>query len=157
MTITSWRIVHEKHRAGAFNGEGARLFGGRFNSRGKPIVYSSSALSLAMLELLVHLDRSGPLSRHVAMPVILDDSLLRFVDPLELPQDWNAPSIPSSTQHLGDRWIQSGASVALAVPSVLLPEGMFGSEHNLLINPRHEQVSEIEFGEPQRLSLDARL
>lgn len=157
MTITAWRIVNETRRDAAFDGDGARLFGGRFNSRGAPMVYTSTALSLAMLELLVHVDQARPLARHVAISVLLDESLLRFVDPPELPEDWKRPVTPSTTQRLGDLWIESNASVALAVPSVLLPERMFGVEHNILVNPRHKRFSSIEIGRPQPLPFDDRL
>lgn len=157
MKITAWRIVHEKHRTAGFDGEGARLFGGRFNGRGTPMVYTSTTLSLAMLELLVHLDRTRPLARHVAVSVTFEDSLLRYIDPSDLPQDWRRSVTPVSTQLLGDRWIESGPSVALAVPSVLLPDEMFGREQNIIINPRHQRFPDLEFGEQLPLHLDTRL
>ena len=52
----AWRLVKARHAAGAFDGEGARLHGGRWNSRGARVVYVSSSRSLAALELLVHLE-----------------------------------------------------------------------------------------------------
>jgi RES domain-containing protein len=55
LTITAWRIYKPKHRASAFTGEGARRFGGRWNSKGVPLIYTSSSISLASLEMLVHL------------------------------------------------------------------------------------------------------
>ena len=52
----AWRMVKEKHAATASDGEGAWLFGGRWNSRGTRGVYTSATLSLAALESLVHLN-----------------------------------------------------------------------------------------------------
>ena len=40
----------------ALDGEGARLFGGRWNSPGRPMIYTAASPSLAVLEVLVHLD-----------------------------------------------------------------------------------------------------
>lgn len=157
MSITAWRVVSETRRTTAFDGEGARLFGGRFNSRGTPVVYTSSALSLSSLELLVHVDRTRPLAQHVAIPVTLDESTLRFVDPAELPEHWRRSVTPASTQIVGDRWIESEVSVALAVPSVLLPTRVYGTEYNILLNPRHEGFATIEIGDPVRFAFDERL
>jgi RES domain-containing protein len=55
LKITAWRIFKRRYKASAFTGEGARLFGGRWNSKGIPVVYTSASPSLATLEMLVHL------------------------------------------------------------------------------------------------------
>ena len=75
MKRRAWRIVKAKHAATAFDGEGARLFGGRWNSPGTRMIYTSATLSLAALESLVHL--SPPvLFKYVAIPVEFDESLI---------------------------------------------------------------------------------
>jgi len=160
VTISAWRIVSEMHSHSAFDGEGARIFGGRFNRRGTAVVYTSTALSLAILELLVHTDDVRPLVRHVAIRISLEESLVRFVDSRDLPVDWNRQVTPSSAQTFGERWIESGASVALAVPSVLLPDQLAWSEqkteYNILLNPRHEDFTSIDIGPAAPLRLDDR-
>ena len=57
--VTAYRIFKSKHAARWFDGEGAFLFGGRWNSPGTRLLYASSALSLAALEMLVNLNADG--------------------------------------------------------------------------------------------------
>src|SRR5262245_29579658 len=68
VTLTAWRIVKARHAANAFDGEGARLEGGRWNSPGTPTVYTSQSAALAALELLVHLGRGSILSAYTLIP-----------------------------------------------------------------------------------------
>ncbi|MFM7805220.1 MAG: RES family NAD+ phosphorylase, partial [Verrucomicrobiota bacterium] len=71
----AWRIVREDHGYAAFDGEGAWRFGGRWNSRGTQVVYTSGTRSLAALETLVHLN--PPVAfQYVAIPVEFDEALL---------------------------------------------------------------------------------
>lgn len=155
--MTAWRIVKTRHADTAFDGEGARRFGGRFNHPGVAVVYVASALSLAILELLVHVDRSKLLERYVAFPVTFEAELLLRLDFRDLPSDWNAPSVMNGSQRVGDAWVREAASAVLQVPSALLPEKLFTSEHNYLINPHHVDFSQVEIGKPLALPLDARL
>src|SRR5258705_349554 len=71
----AWRIVKAKHAATAFSGEGAARTGGRWNSRGVPVVYTSSTKSLAALESLVHLN-PPVLFKYVAIRIQFDDALI---------------------------------------------------------------------------------
>ena len=69
----SWRIIKARYAKSAFDGEGARQFGGRWNSPGVPIIYTSSSMSLAALEMLVHLGRSRSLSSYVVFSCRFDE------------------------------------------------------------------------------------
>lgn len=152
MSLQAWRLVAAKWRDTAFDGEGARLAGGRWNTRGTAVVYLANSLSLAALELLVHIDYHQALQDHYAIPVYFDERLVLQVDRGDLPEDWTSADAIPQTQALGDAWIRSNASVLLAVPSAVIPQ-----EHNYLFNPRHPQAGSLTIGEPQPFRYDPRL
>lgn len=85
--ITVWRIMHEQYAADAFSGEGAKIYGGRFNSPGVPMVYTAGSLALATLELLVRLNRRRRLTPYVRIAASFPASLLAVAD--DLPEEWD--------------------------------------------------------------------
>ena len=157
MSLTGWRIVKAKRAAMAFDGEGSRRFGGRFNSPGVAVVYVASALSLAILELLVHIDRKENLERYVAIPVAFDERISLRIALDVLGPGWRSASSMMPAQKVGDAWVSEAASAVLQVPSVLLPESLFASEHNYLLNPGHADFTQIEVSDPIPLFVDDRL
>ena len=149
--IRGWRLVKAKHAATAFTGMGARLAGGRWNHPGEAVVYVSGALSLAALELLVHLDaRSRTALILVAIPAEIPDELIS--DPPKLPPSWRAQPPPTETKSLGSAWLRSGASCVLRVPSVLIPV-----ENNYVLDPTHPDFTSITIGDPEVFSFDPRM
>lgn len=147
----AWRIVREDHRSAAFDGEGAWLFGGRWNSRGTRIVYTSITLSLAALETLVHLN--PPVAfKYVAIPIEFDEALVETVAARDLPADWNEEPPPPSTAEIGDRWVRESRSAVLKLPSVII-----SAELNYLLNPGHSDFKRIRIGKPMPFSFDPRL
>jgi RES domain-containing protein len=148
----AWRIAKKRHAKEAFDGEGARLYGGRWNSPGVAVVYASESRALATLEVLAGLQTNAPLPDYVLIPADFDDSLVVAIELKKLPMDWkNNPASPS-TQQLGDDWVTQGESAVLRVPSALVPQ-----ESNYLLNPRHPRFSEVRIGKPERLAMDRRL
>ena len=125
----AWRIVKEKHAATAFSGKGAADSGGRWNSRGVPVVYTSNTKSLAALETLVHLNPPVPF-KYVAIRIQFDDALVEIVRAKALPPDWQTEPPPPSTKAMGDAWARAARSAVLALPSVIIP-----GELNYLLNP----------------------
>ncbi|MDX1655345.1 MAG: RES domain-containing protein [Candidatus Competibacteraceae bacterium] len=126
------RLVKSRYAESAFDGEGARHFGGRWNSLGQPVVYAADSIALAALELLVHLGSEQILSSYTLFQWNLADEQVMALDTQSLPDDWTRePAVPS-TARIGDEWLDSGLSVALRVPSVIVPE-----ESNYLLNPRY--------------------
>src|SRR5258706_14110097 len=109
----AWRIVKEKHAAKAFSGEGAAKTGGRWNSRGVLVVYTSSTKSLAALENLVHLN-PPVLFKYVAIRVKFEDALVEIVQAKALPRDWQAEPPPPPTKAIGDAWARAARSAVLA-------------------------------------------
>ena len=105
MTVIAWRIVKAKLADAAFSGLGAKLSGGRWNSPGRAVVYVSDSASLAMLEMLVHLNSPELLKRYVMFEVKFDESLVQTVDPKELPKSWRKSPPPLAVQQIGDAWV----------------------------------------------------
>lgn len=151
MKQQAWRIVKEKHAATAFDGEGAWRFGGRWNSPGTRVVYTSATLSLAALEILVHLT-PPVMFKFVAIPVEFDDALVETVTSAALPVDWTLEPPPPSTQKLGDVWVKEVRSAVLALPSAIIP-----GELNYVLNPAHADFRKLVIGKPSPFSFDPRL
>lgn len=150
--VTAWRIVKRKHARTAFSGEGARRFGGRWNSPGVAAVYTSQSQSLAALEMAVHLDSSELLDRYVVFKVEFDESLITHVDPRELPKNWKSHPPPSKVRAIGDAWAAAGTAAVLQVPSATVP-----GESNFLLNPLHRDFTQLKIGNPSPFRFDPRL
>jgi RES domain-containing protein len=148
---TVWRIVKQRYAAQAFDSDGARRFGGRWNSRGVPVVYAACSRALAALELLVHVERSALLSAYVLIGCEVDDTLVDTLDPTALPAHWRQSPAPHALARIGDAWARAGASLALAVPSALVPD-----EPIYLLNPKHSQFYAVRLGVTQRFDLNMR-
>lgn len=146
----AWRIVKEKHAATAFSGEGASRTGGRWNSRGVWVVYTSGTRSLAALETLVHLN-PPVLFRYVTIRVEFDDALIEKFAP-NLPADWQEEPPPPSTREIGDLWVKQTRSVVLELPSVIIP-----GEANYLLNPAHPDFRKLSIARPEPFAFDPRL
>ena len=147
----AWRIVKQKHAATAFSGDGAAKTGGRWNSRGVPVVYASSTKSLAALETLVHLNPPVPF-KYVGFRLQFDAALIERVPLNRLPADWRVEPPPPSTKAIGDAWARGVRSAVLALPSVIIP-----GESNYLLNPAHPAFKKISIGKPERFAFDPRL
>lgn len=145
-----WRLARLAHVK--LDGEGARLAGGRWNSRGRAAVYTSSRLSLAALELLVHTDVPLVPPDLVACELdVPDDIEIESVELATLPNDWRIPGHPAC-RSIGDTWIDAGRTAVLGVPSAVVPE-----EWNYIINPRHRAAKRIELVRRRKFNFDARL
>ncbi len=147
-----WRIVKSRHARSAFDGEGARLYGGRWNSPGTRMVYVAQSVSLAVLEVLVHLGDAAILPSYSLRAVEFDDGLVETLDRSELPEDWRAYPAPSGTRRIGDAWARDRSSAVLKVPSVVVEV-----ESVYLINPDHPDFASMTFGEARPFEFDARL
>jgi RES domain-containing protein len=149
--VEAWRIVKEKHAATALTGEGSAKTGGRWNSRGVRVVYASGWKSLAVLENLVHLNPPVRF-KYVALRLKFDEALIEVFPRKALPRKWRVEPPPTSTQVLGNLWVQEARSAVLALPSVIIPE-----EFNFLLNPAHPDFPKISIGKPERFEFDPRL
>lgn len=117
----------------ALDGEGARLYGGRWNSPGRSVVYTSTSLALAALEYLVHVEAETVPADLTALTIdVPDDVAQDEIAELALPRGWAHTVATPTCQALGDAWMLAGKSAVLRVPSAPVPE-----EWNLLINMQH--------------------
>ena len=150
--ITAWRIVRARYAAAAFTGEGSRRASGRWNHRGTAMVYTAESRSLAVLEMLVHLDEDEFLKRYRLIPVTFQQSLVREMPVKDLPTNWNRYPAPDSTKEIGDAWVSLMESAVLKAPSVIV-----SGENNYLLNPQHADFHKIQIGTPQPFRFDRRL
>ena len=151
--IRAWRITDEKYARRAFDGEGARRYGGRWNHKGSSAVYTSDSLALAALEQLVHLSAEIPLSPRVAISVdIPTDLAITVISPSELPEGWRRTDGVEALKERGTRWLDAGETAVLSVPSVIVPK-----ELNYVLNPEHPDFGRIEIGGPEVFEFDPRL
>lgn len=128
-----YRISQEKF-AEDLSGNGARIFGGRWNSEGLFALYASASRSLALLETLAHTPaKMLNLKNYILLTLTIPDSIpVEELDKNKLTPGWDAPDTRPVTKRLGDRFLRSKSNLLLSVPSVLMPE-----ENNFLINSVH--------------------
>jgi RES domain-containing protein len=128
-----WRVEKALFAKSARAGDGARLYGGRWNSPGRPVVYCSGSLSLALLEVLAHVEAGEDAGvKRRLFRIELDPASCEEVRLATLPKNWRSALNPASCRRQGDAWLERGSSVALKVPSAIVPV-----ESNYLLNPRH--------------------
>lgn len=131
--------------------EGARRNGGRWNSKGVPILYCATSESLAMLELRVHAPHPYPRTR-LRFIIEVPDDAIDEAPVAALPRGWNKLPPSPASKRFGDEWVAFGSSLGLLVPSVIASE-----ERNLLLNPAHAGFREVRLVKKNRLRLDMRL
>jgi RES domain-containing protein len=123
--------------------------GGRWNSPGRPLVYTSDSLALCLAECLVHVPGRLP-TDYVAFTISVPDNSVEVVDAASLAQDWR--NDVAITRALGDEWLSSARTLVLAVPSAVLPDST-----NLLLNPLHPRSAELQVIAQQPFEFDPRL
>jgi len=142
--VLLWRLTRKPFLTQALAGLGAKRYGGRWNSRGVAVVYTSESLELAVLEALVHLDIDLLPKDMYQISFAVDDEFVTSVA-TPLPKAWDsAPPYDPNVQSVGDAWIRSGKSLGLRVPASVLP-----SRTNVLLNPTHPDIKylrEVERG-----------
>ena len=138
--MDAWRLCRRPHAD--LTGEGARRFGGRWNSPGRPVVYLADHPALAALEVRVHLDLPFELlpADYVLMRVVVPDTpdAVFIVD--------------NDIVAIGNTWLAEGRSAALRVPSVLVPHAW-----NILWNPVHPDAALAEVRGAESFQFDPRL
>ncbi len=148
---SAWQIVRAARAHDAFTGQGSRFYPGRWNSRGREVIYLSEHESLAALEILVHTRNLSATERYLSFRVDWDDRLTEYFPSKKLPRGWNEQPPTFASRTIGDDWLQQ-RSVALAVPSILSTR-----ELNFLLNPNHPDFKEIKIGKPIEYRFDPRL
>ena len=151
--IAIWRIDKNRHAASTFSGEGAALYGGRWNPQGGRVVYASQTLALAALEKFVHLDGVAGGISFVSFRIDAPEGVkIKQVELSQLPKNWRSVPAPAATREIGLNWAQKNESALLRVPSTIIP-----SEYDYLINPLHSDFNSLKISAPSPFSFDPRL
>lgn len=142
-----WRLAHKDYAK--LDGIGAKLRGGRWNSPGKPVVYTSSHLSLAVLEFMIHLevDAEDIPDDYTSIEIETADN----IDIKKMRKKIDVHDIVA-TQAYGDEWIRSGKAHGLEVKSAVIPEEM-----NILLNPNHADMNTVKIKKIKPFEFDPRL
>ena len=152
MKVSAWRIVKRKLAKDAFSGEGARRFGGRWNSPGLGVIYASRSYAGAMLECLAHAGIGRMPRTHVAIEIAIAAAVsVERHDEGSLPAGWDHADLRVA-RAFGDAWIRERRTAVLVVPSVVARR-----EGNVLLNPQHPDFMKIVAGRPEPVVWDARL
>lgn len=152
-----WRIATDAptYTADDLTGEGARLSGGRWNRKGKALVYASNSIALACLETLVHLVGSVPFNRYL-VEIVIPDAVWHRAETFDYAASeavgWDALPAGKLSLDAGDRWLRANTAALLFVPSVVVPE-----EHNVLVNPAHPDIKGLVARKRRRFLYDPRM
>lgn len=154
---TLWRIAKHTadYAATDLSGGGAKSTGGRWNSKGVPVVYTATTIALATLETLAHLGDNIAIRNTFLVEVSVPPSVWNkreIIQASELPPTWSAEPPGSTTIDFGDEWLANGTAALLLVPSVIVPE-----EYNVLINPQHPDARRIQSSVLRQYIYDPRL
>ena len=149
-----WRLTRAEF-VEQLDGEGAMLFGGRWNSHGRRALYTSSHFSLNVLEAYVHI----PPELRDVLPIlqavrisIPDDANAAHVSQEQLVALLESDDPLAACRAMGDSWLDRNTELVLQVPSMLVPEEM-----NLILNPAHPRMREVEITSSRAFRFDARL
>lgn len=144
-----YRIANEPFKED-LSGEGASIYGGRWNSVGIKMIYTAKSISLTILEALVHLKLDFIPSSQYLLSIEAPEKEITEVSFNKIKVNWYKE--PEYTQWKGDQFIESGQALMLQVPSVIIPQ-----ENNVLINPLHKDFKKIKLISTELLQLDKRL
>lgn len=155
--ISLWRIAKHtlQYRADDLSGGGAKITGGRWNSKGQAVLYASTGIALATLETLAHLGDNIAIRNAFLVKLAIPPLLWKqrqMISPDDLDPTWRAEPPGSTSVAYGDAWLRSANSALLLVPSVIIPE-----ESNVLINPAHPHSKHISASIVRQFVYDPRL
>ncbi|MBL4662694.1 MAG: RES family NAD+ phosphorylase [Flavobacteriaceae bacterium] len=145
--------VAKKEFVQDLSGEGARIHGGRWNKKGRSMLYFSEHLSLCVLEMLTRIDFEFLnqdfefIEAEVAGKFIVSSAKVTSIS-----ESWRADPPLILSQDFGSKWLDSNSDLGLSVPSAVLPP-----EFNILINPNHKLISKLKITNSGKLDLDPRL
>jgi RES domain-containing protein len=145
-----YRITGKKH-AGDLTGKGAALFGGRWNKKGSPVLYTGENKEIALLETIVHTPSLLIPELDILTLEIPDDSVTA-IEITQLPKNWKVYPAPTILSEIGEKWIEEGKTIALRVPSCIIH-----SSHNYILNCKHPDYSKVRLIERKNFEFDSRL
>ncbi len=146
-----WRIVTGSYPI--WSGEGARLFGQRWNPPGLPAIYTGTSFAVCLVEVLVHANRKTPPGAARYVEAVVPDDVSREIFDPAAHGGWDDPRDVAIAQAFGTAWIEERRSALLIVPSVVSA----GRDTNVVVNPGHPDAVRIAVGPETPVGLDPRL
>lgn len=146
-----YRLSKSKYSAD-LSGKGAEKAGGRWNSKGVAMVYTSASRALCTAEVAVHVPLGIVPADYELVTIDIPDDSVTEAHIRDLPVDWQSFPHSNSTQKLGDRFVHEGKFLVLKVPSVVVQ-----GEYNFLINPKHEEAAKVRVVNKEPFLFDKRL
>jgi RES domain-containing protein len=150
MIMEVFRISKFK-RARDLSGFGASLKGQRWNRRGTSLLYTASHRSLALVEVLVHMGDNFPEEDYAIVTIEIPDESIILLDPKLLPTDWFKIFEPAGQATFTDKWLIEEQSIAMGVPSAIVPQ-----ETNYLLNPLHPNFQDVKIKHIEKFNFDER-
>lgn len=151
--LDAWRIDRAEYVRDVRAGTGARLYGGRWNSPGRPAIYCAATLSLAMLEIRVHVSSLEDAAiKRVVFRVSIPADAIEEIPAEELPRGWRSALNVAPCRKIGDAWLKEARTAALVVPSAIVPQ-----EKNVILNPAHPDFRTVRWSRAARIGFDSRL
>jgi RES domain-containing protein len=138
--------------ADSLSGEGSRLFGGRWNSKGRPAIYLASSIALAVLEVLVHLPPLIIPDDYCLAQIEVPDTDIAEIFVKDLPVDWQNVSPPASMKQFGNVFLERGEHLLMKMPSSVV-----SMEHNFLVNTQHPVMKKVKVLKVEPFEFDERL
>jgi RES domain-containing protein len=145
-----YRITKKEH-AGDLSGTGAALFGGRWNKKGSPVLYTGENKEIALLETIVNTPPFIIPELDILILEIPDDSITT-IKISQLPENWSVYPAPSVLSEIGEKWIKEAGTIALKVPSCIVH-----TSHNLILNCRHPEYHRVKLIDRRKFEFDTRL
>ena len=147
-----YRICKDIH-SHDLTGKGAELFGGRWNKKGTPLLYTSGSRALAVLEMLVHVPPNLiPKNLSIVTIDVPDILKIHSLEKNSLPKKWNTFPAPLELHDIIAKWLKSNTSVVIKVPSAIV-----NKEDNFLLNPNHKDYNKIKIITAEKFRIDKRL
>ena len=152
MPLRIYRLTLPKFTDSAFSGEGALRVGGRWTPPGRPAVYASSSIALALLETLAHAPWPTTPAHQIIPAEVPEAMRITAVKIADLPADWRNTPAPAALRTIGKDWLLAAETAILRVPSALIPQ-----EWNYVLNPLHPDFAQLRILAPEALTIDGRL
>lgn len=145
-----YRITGKAHSSD-LSGTGAAMFGGRWNKKGTPVLYTGESKDIALLETIVHLPPLLSPKLDILTIEIPDDSVFSL-DVKQLPSNWKMYPAPVILSEIGEQWIREAKFIAMKVPSSIIH-----TSYNYILNCRHPEYAKVKLISLQNFEFDSRL
>lgn len=150
VSMIVYRITDKKH-ASDLSGTGVTMYGGRWNKKGTPVLYTGESKEIALLETIVHTPPMLIPDLDILTLKIPDNSITE-IKISQLPRNWINYPAPTILSEIAENWVQQGKTIALKVPSCIIH-----SAHNYILNCRHPNYNQVKLLEHKNFHFDSRL